>query len=191
MTPVRARRSSRSAGSRNASRSWSGGSRPWATRSPATATLTSALTELSPDAFLADIVLAKTILQDVVDTEVKGYRAPSFSIDRSNDWAHDCIAEAGYRYSSSIYPIKHDHYGIPDAPRFALPQARGLGRGTDHHRPPVRPELARRRRWLFPSDAVRHVAMAHPPGATSATSSLPSSTSIRGISTRTSRGSRG
>src|SRR5512134_738965 len=76
------------------------------------------VTDLSRGAFFADIVLAKTILQDMVDTEVKGYRAPSFSIDGSNDWAHDCIAEAGYRYSSSIYPIRHDHYGVPDAPRF-------------------------------------------------------------------------
>jgi polysaccharide deacetylase family protein (PEP-CTERM system associated) len=75
--------------------------------------------ELERDAFYADIRLAKTILEDVADVEVKGYRAPSFSIGADTDWAHDCIREAGYRYSSSVYPIRHDHYGMPDAPRFA------------------------------------------------------------------------
>ncbi|MBT9459917.1 MAG: DUF3473 domain-containing protein, partial [Burkholderiaceae bacterium] len=53
-----------------------------------------------------------------------GYRAPSFSIGTGNLWAFDCLARAGYRYSSSIYPIQHDHYGMPDSPRFAH-QVRG------------------------------------------------------------------
>lgn len=75
--------------------------------------------DLERDAFHADIQLAKAILEDVADVEVKGYRAPSFSISDETEWAHDCIAKAGYRYSSSVYPIKHDHYGIPHAPRFA------------------------------------------------------------------------
>jgi polysaccharide deacetylase family protein (PEP-CTERM system associated) len=75
-------------------------------------------TELDRKRFLADILLAKTILQDIVGAEVKGYRAPSFSIGRANEWVFDCIAEAGYRYSSSVYPIRHDHYGMPEAPRF-------------------------------------------------------------------------
>ena len=75
--------------------------------------------ELERDAFYVDIHLAKTILEDVAHAEVKGYRAPSFSIGVDTAWAHDCIAEAGYRYSSSVYPIRHDHYGMPDAPRFA------------------------------------------------------------------------
>ena len=70
-------------------------------------------------AFLADIRLAKAVLEDIAGREVKGYRAPSFSIGAANTWAFDCIAEAGYLYSSSIYPIRHDHYGSPDAPRFA------------------------------------------------------------------------
>ena len=50
---------------------------------------------------------------------MRGYRAPSFSVGPANSWAFECIARAGYRYSSSIYPIRHDHYGVPDAPRFA------------------------------------------------------------------------
>jgi polysaccharide deacetylase family protein (PEP-CTERM system associated) len=83
-------------------------------------------TEQTPETFLADIRLAKTVLEDVARTDVKGYRAPSFSIDERNPWAFDCIAEAGYRYSSSVYPVRHDHYGMPDAPRFAHETRRGL-----------------------------------------------------------------
>jgi polysaccharide deacetylase family protein (PEP-CTERM system associated) len=76
--------------------------------------------------FLADIRLAKAVLEDIGGDEVKGYRAPSFSVGPSNNWAFDCIAETGYRYSSSIYPIRHDHYGVPDAPRFAHRVREGL-----------------------------------------------------------------
>ena len=82
--------------------------------------------EQSPQAFLADIRLAKAILEDVAGAEVVGYRAPSFSIGPANAWAQDAIAEAGYRYSSSIYPIRHDHYGVPDADRFAHEARPGL-----------------------------------------------------------------
>jgi polysaccharide deacetylase family protein (PEP-CTERM system associated) len=80
----------------------------------------------TPSAFLADIKLAKAILEDIVGSEVVGYRAPSFSIGPANAWAQDAIAEAGYRYSSSIYPIRHDHYGVPDAQRFAHEARPGL-----------------------------------------------------------------
>ncbi len=72
----------------------------------------------TPDCFKSDVELAKVVLEDVAGVEVRGYRAPSFSIGEDNLWAHDCLAEAGYRYSSSIYPVAHDHYGMPDAPRF-------------------------------------------------------------------------
>jgi polysaccharide deacetylase family protein (PEP-CTERM system associated) len=74
--------------------------------------------ETTRAAFFADILLAKSILQDLLGREIKGYRAPNFSIGAANVWAYECIAEAGYQYSSSIYPIRHDHYGVPDAPRF-------------------------------------------------------------------------
>ena len=83
-------------------------------------------TELDRRAFLADIRLAKAVLEDVAGAAVSGYRAPSFSINDANDWAFDCLAEAGYRYSSSIYPIRHDHYGMPDAPRFPYRSRDGL-----------------------------------------------------------------
>ena len=75
--------------------------------------------DLSPAAFFADIDRARKLLQDVGGVPVQGYRAPSFSIGSANLWAFDSLARAGYRYSSSIYPIRHDHYGMPDAPRFA------------------------------------------------------------------------
>lgn len=77
-------------------------------------------------AFFADIHLAKIILEDLTDCEVNGYRAPSFSIGTGNLWAFDCLARAGYRYSSSIYPIRHDHYGMPDSPRFSYEVRPGL-----------------------------------------------------------------
>ena len=81
--------------------------------------------DLSEAAFFDDIRRAKVLLEDLSGTEVRGYRAPSFSIGSANLWAFDCLERAGYRYSSSIYPIAHDHYGMPDAPRFAH-RVRGL-----------------------------------------------------------------
>ena len=82
--------------------------------------------DLDPAAFRDDIVRAKQLLEDIGGVAVQGYRAPSFSIGTGNLWAFDSLQEAGYRYSSSIYPIKHDHYGMPDAPRFAHSAADGL-----------------------------------------------------------------
>jgi polysaccharide deacetylase family protein (PEP-CTERM system associated) len=73
---------------------------------------------LEPGVFFADVVLAKAVLEDISGTLVQGYRAPSFSIGDDNLWAYDCLAQAGYRYSSSVYPIRHDHYGSPAASRF-------------------------------------------------------------------------
>jgi len=82
--------------------------------------------DLSEQAFAEDIGRAKKLLEDISGQAVQGYRAPSFSIGTGNLWAFDCLAAAGYRYSSSIYPIKHDHYGMPDAPRFAHQVREGL-----------------------------------------------------------------
>jgi polysaccharide deacetylase family protein (PEP-CTERM system associated) len=69
--------------------------------------------------FYEDISSAKQMLEEISGVSVRGYRAPSFSIGAGNPWAFDCIRRAGYEYSSSVYPIRHDHYGMPDAPRFA------------------------------------------------------------------------
>lgn len=75
--------------------------------------------EQSKGEFFDDVRCAKHLLEDTGAVPVLGYRAPSFSIGRANLWALECLADAGYRYSSSIYPIRHDHYGMPDAPRFS------------------------------------------------------------------------
>ena len=77
------------------------------------------LTFMEPEQFREDVRRTKEVLEDLSGQRVKGYRAPSYSIDRHNDWAHDILAETGHLYSSSVAPINHDLYGIPDAPRFA------------------------------------------------------------------------
>ncbi len=82
--------------------------------------------DLSPTAFSDDVRRAKGLLEDIGGVPVQGYRAPSFSIGADNLWAFDVLAEAGYRYSSSVYPIQHDHYGMPDAPRWAHAVRAGL-----------------------------------------------------------------
>ncbi|MCU7369779.1 DUF3473 domain-containing protein [Paucibacter sp. O1-1] len=82
--------------------------------------------DLSPEAFRSDITRAKALLEDIGGRPVLGYRAPSFSIGKGNLWAFDELLAAGYRYSSSVYPIQHDHYGMPDSPRFAYPVREGL-----------------------------------------------------------------
>ncbi|MCU7799669.1 MAG: DUF3473 domain-containing protein [gamma proteobacterium symbiont of Lucinoma myriamae] len=76
--------------------------------------------------FREDITQAKTILEDMSGVQVTGYRAPSYSINKENHWAHDELFDAGYLYSSSVYPVKHDLYGIPDASRFAYQCENGL-----------------------------------------------------------------
>ena len=83
------------------------------------------VTEQTPVAFRQDIIQTKQLLEDISGQEIKGYRAASYSINASNLWAQDELADAGYRYSSSIVPIKHDLYGMPDAPRFAFGAADG------------------------------------------------------------------
>jgi len=76
------------------------------------------VTQQERAAFREDVTATKKILEDVVGQEVIGYRAATYSITEGNLWALDVLAETGHRYSSSIYPIKHDLYGIPSAPRF-------------------------------------------------------------------------
>ena len=75
---------------------------------------------MEPKQFRADLADARAALEDASGAQVTGYRAPSFSIDLRTPWAHAELAEAGYRYSSSIAPIRHDHYGWPEAPRRAF-----------------------------------------------------------------------
>lgn len=83
---------------------------------------------MNPAAFLADLKDSRAVLEDTGGVAVRGYRAPSFSIGEAEAaWAYDCLAEAGYRYSSSLHPIAHDHYGRPDAPRFPYWESAGIG----------------------------------------------------------------
>jgi polysaccharide deacetylase family protein (PEP-CTERM system associated) len=82
--------------------------------------------DLAEPAYFDDVDRARKLLQDIGGVPVEGYRAPSFSIGTANLWAFDSLARAGYRYSSSVYPVKHDHYGMPDAPRFAHRVSAGL-----------------------------------------------------------------
>lgn len=82
--------------------------------------------DLDRAAFKQDVESAKKILEDIGGVAVQGYRAPSFSIGKNNLWAFDELLAAGYRYTSSVYPIAHDHYGMPDWPRFAQPVREGL-----------------------------------------------------------------
>jgi len=77
------------------------------------------VTQQSEKEFREDIVRAKKILEDLSGVAIRGYRAPSYSIGEKNIWALDVLCEEGHAYSSSIYPIKHDLYGMPHAPRFA------------------------------------------------------------------------
>jgi polysaccharide deacetylase family protein (PEP-CTERM system associated) len=69
--------------------------------------------------FRDDLSRARAALEDATGMRVTGYRAPSFSIDARTPWAHRVLAEEGYRYSSSVAPLAHDHYGWRDSPRYA------------------------------------------------------------------------
>ncbi|WP_076069219.1 XrtA system polysaccharide deacetylase [Sphingomonas montana] len=72
---------------------------------------------LTPDQFRDDLAQARAAIEDAGGAHVTGYRAPSFSIDARTPWAHPVLAEAGYAYSSSVAPVRHDHYGWPESPR--------------------------------------------------------------------------
>ncbi|MCV2886048.1 DUF3473 domain-containing protein [Aestuariibacter sp. AA17] len=75
--------------------------------------------EQTPDEFKADVERSKNHLEDLLGVNISGYRAPSFSIGYRSEWAFEILAELGFAYSSSTYPVKHDLYGTPDWPRFA------------------------------------------------------------------------
>jgi len=73
--------------------------------------------QLTRQEFLEDVRKTKAILENVSGQHVIGYRAPNFSINRDTWWAFDQLKAAGYAYSSSVYPIYHDHYGVVGAPK--------------------------------------------------------------------------
>jgi len=73
---------------------------------------------LKPEAFRIDVKRSKNILESIIGKAVNGYRAPSYSITKQSLWAIDILIEEGFVYDSSIFPVYHDTYGMPDAPRF-------------------------------------------------------------------------
>jgi polysaccharide deacetylase family protein (PEP-CTERM system associated) len=81
----------------------------------------------TPDEFRYDLQRARAAIESAAGVRVVGYRAPSYSITRKSRWALDVLAEEGYAYDASVYPIHHDRYGIPDAPRhpYAIDTAAG------------------------------------------------------------------
>ena len=83
---------------------------------------------MGADEFREDTLLAKRLLENVTGMPVRGYRAPSFSIKRNSLWAFEILAELGFSYDSSVFPIKHPNYGWPRAPRF--PFKINTGRGS-------------------------------------------------------------
>ncbi|MGZ8216999.1 XrtA system polysaccharide deacetylase [Methylomagnum sp.] len=85
------------------------------------------VTEQTPAEFREDVSLSKRILEDISGGSVLGYRAASYSIGANNLWALDILGELGFRYSSSIYPVKHDLYGMPEAPRFGFQPSGAAG----------------------------------------------------------------
>jgi len=74
------------------------------------------ITRLTPELFRRDLIDSRNILQDLVAKPVLGYRAPTFSITRNTAWALDILADLGFSYDASVFPIRHDRYGVPDAP---------------------------------------------------------------------------
>ncbi len=73
---------------------------------------------MSPDEFRSDLMKAKDILEDITGKEIFGYRAPSYSLTNRSLWAFETLNGLGFKYDSSVFPITHDRYGIPDSPRF-------------------------------------------------------------------------
>lgn len=92
------------------------------------------ITEQSPARFREDVRKAKSILEDIIGVPVNGYRAPSFTITRETQWALPILVEEGYRYDSSIFPVLHDRYGMPDA--CPWPHCIGTASGTLWEMPP-------------------------------------------------------
>jgi polysaccharide deacetylase family protein (PEP-CTERM system associated) len=94
------------------------------------------LTDLSPQAFEAELRDSRSLLEDLTGQAVAGFRAPTFSLVKRSAWAVDVLAETGYRWDSSVYPIRHDRYGVVDAP-LDPHRATGPGGGEILELPPL------------------------------------------------------
>jgi polysaccharide deacetylase family protein (PEP-CTERM system associated) len=100
---------------------------------------------LDASTFRADLLRSKQSLEEAAGVPVVGYRAPTFSITRANPWAIDVLAEAGFLYDSSIYPVRHDRYGVPDAPLCPF-----RAHGPAHSILELPPLALRLGRWALP-----------------------------------------
>jgi polysaccharide deacetylase family protein (PEP-CTERM system associated) len=94
------------------------------------------LHRLSPEAFEEELHRSRALLEDITGTRVSGFRAPTFSITRPTSWALDCLCRCGYAYDSSVFPVRHDRYGVPEAP-IAAHLARGPAGGRILEIPPL------------------------------------------------------
>ncbi|MGJ8674730.1 MAG: XrtA system polysaccharide deacetylase, partial [Pseudoalteromonas sp.] len=83
-------------------------------------------TTMTRDEVFEDIRISKDKLEQASGRALLGYRAPSFSINKTNEWVFDILVEQGFKYSSSTYPIEHDLYGVPDWPRFKHMRKEGI-----------------------------------------------------------------
>lgn len=92
------------------------------------------LDRLNPQSFRSEVREQKALLEGLIQTSIRGYRAPSFSVTGRTTWALQVLLDEGYRYDSSVFPVFHDRYGIPDAPRF--PHEVVLNGGTLREFPP-------------------------------------------------------
>jgi polysaccharide deacetylase family protein (PEP-CTERM system associated) len=88
------------------------------------------LYEIGPERFREDVKRGRAVIEDAIGARVEGYRAPSFSITERSLWALEILAEEGFRFDSSIFPVRHHRYGIPDFPRepvrLVLPSGRSI-----------------------------------------------------------------
>ena len=100
---------------------------------------------MTPEAFRNELHQGKAMLEDIVGAPVEAFRAPSFSITQKSLWAFDVLVEEGFRYDSSVFPIHHDRYGIPNAPIEIHPVETKSGT-----------------LWEFPPSVVRHFGMNFP-----------------------------
>ncbi len=90
-------------------------------------TLTSLSTGKTAAQFREETKRSKQLLEDLTGARVAGYRAASFSITAESQWALDILIELGFEYDSSIFPVRHDRYGMPGAPRFPSVMTRSTG----------------------------------------------------------------
>lgn len=115
----------------------------------------------TPDEFRADVAKTKQILEGITGKEVTGYRASTYSITKKTSWALRVLAEEGYKYDSSIFPVHHDVYGFPGAPRFPFRvNSNGHARTLFPSPPPEAPSFMGEARgegdlWEFPISTVR------------------------------------